>query len=67
MRETLTYGTVCSGIGCAELAASQFGWQPVFCSEIEDFPSEVMAVPVMIWILFRLDCHLKGAPCDPPE
>ena len=44
MRETLTYGTVCSGIGCAELAASQFGWQPVFCSEIEDFPSEVMAV-----------------------
>lgn len=40
---SLRYATVCSGIGAPECAWTPLGWQPVFCSEIEPFPSAVLA------------------------
>lgn len=38
----MIYGSVCSGIGCAELAFQQLGWRCAFMSEIEDFPRAVL-------------------------
>ncbi|MFV0422211.1 hypothetical protein [Oleidesulfovibrio sp.] len=35
--------TVCSGIGAPEVAAAPLGWDTVFMSEIEAFPSAVLA------------------------
>lgn len=40
---TLRYGSVCSGIEAASVAWEPLGWQPVFFSEIEPFPCEVLA------------------------
>lgn len=37
------YATLCSGIGCAELAADPLGWEPVFQSEIDLFACAVLA------------------------
>jgi DNA (cytosine-5)-methyltransferase 1 len=37
------FASVCSGIGAPELAWSGLGWSPVWCSEIEPFPSAVLA------------------------
>jgi len=37
------YGSVCSGIEAATVAWHQIGWKPVFFSEIEKFPSELLA------------------------
>jgi DNA (cytosine-5)-methyltransferase 1 len=39
---TMRYGTVCSGIGAPELAASGLGWSCSFMSEIEPFPRAVL-------------------------
>lgn len=39
----MKYATICSGIGCAELAADPLGWEPVFQSEIDPFASAVLA------------------------
>lgn len=39
----LTLGTICSGIGAPEEATEPLGWRPVYCSEIEPFPSAVLA------------------------
>lgn len=40
----IRYATVCSGIGAPEVAWRDIpGWEPVFCSEIEDFPNRVLA------------------------
>lgn len=40
--EKKRFGTVCSGIGAPELAASRLaGWKPIFSSEIENFPNAV--------------------------
>jgi DNA (cytosine-5)-methyltransferase 1 len=39
---SLTFATVCSGIGAPEVAWHPLGWTPVFCSEIEPFPSAVL-------------------------
>lgn len=36
-------GSVCSGIGAPECAWSGFGWSFEWCSEIEPFPSKVLA------------------------
>ena len=100
----IRFGTLCSGIGCAELAADPLGWECVFQSEIDPFASMIrdprmrkkieddyavylsrhfprmdrtemetlardgprykcigngMAVPVVAWILQRLDRHMK--------
>lgn len=39
----MKYGSVCSGIEAATVAWHPLGWKPVFFSEIEKFPSEVLA------------------------
>ncbi|HHA1396868.1 TPA: Dam family site-specific DNA-(adenine-N6)-methyltransferase [Enterobacter hormaechei subsp. xiangfangensis] len=39
----LTYGSVCSGIEAASCAWHPLGWKPVWFSEIDDFPSNVLA------------------------
>lgn len=39
----LKYGSVCSGVEAASLAWEGLGWEPVFFSEIEKFPSAVLA------------------------
>lgn len=39
----LTYGSVCSGIEAATQAWEPLGWTPAFFSEIEKFPSAVLA------------------------
>jgi DNA (cytosine-5)-methyltransferase 1 len=40
---TLRYGSVCSGIEAATVAWHPLGWVPVFFSEIDTFPSAVLA------------------------
>lgn len=39
----MIYGSVCSGIEAATQAWHPLGWKPAFFSEIEKFPSEVLA------------------------
>lgn len=39
----MNFGTVCSGILGAELAWEPLGWKPLWCSEIDRFPSSVIA------------------------
>jgi DNA (cytosine-5)-methyltransferase 1 len=39
----MRYGSVCSGIEAATRAWHPLGWEPVFFSEIETFPSAVLA------------------------
>jgi len=39
----MRYGSVCSGIECASVAWNPLGWQPQFFSEIEPFPSALLA------------------------
>ena len=38
----MRYATVCSGVEACSVAWEPLGWHPVFFSEIEDFPSEVL-------------------------
>lgn len=38
----MRYASVCSGVEAASLAWEFLGWEPVFFSEIEPFPSEVL-------------------------
>lgn len=38
----MRYCTVCSGIECASVALQGLGWEPVFFSEIEPFPCELL-------------------------
>lgn len=40
---TLVYGSVCSGVEAATMAWHPLGWRPKFFSEIEAFPSAVLA------------------------
>ena len=39
----LRYGSVCSGIEAASVAWESLGWSPAWFSEIEAFPSKVLA------------------------
>lgn len=39
----ITYGSVCSGIEAASVAWEPLGWKPLWFSEIEPFPSAVLA------------------------
>src|SRR5690606_36983664 len=39
----MRYGSVCSGIEAATMAWHPLGWSPAFFSEIERFPSAVLA------------------------
>ena len=38
----MRYASVCSGVEAASLAWETLGWKPVFFSEIEPFPCEVL-------------------------
>ena len=38
----MKYGSVCSGVEAASMAWESLGWEPVFFSEIEEFPSAVL-------------------------
>ncbi len=51
---TIIYGSVCSGIEAASLAWEPLGWRPAFFSEIEPFPSAVLAA--------RFGSNLPGEP-----
>lgn len=42
MKDSLTFGSVCSGIEAAQLAFSPFGLKQVWSSEIADFPCKVL-------------------------
>lgn len=39
----MRYGSVCSGIEAATVAWEELGWTPAWFSEIDDFPSRVLA------------------------
>lgn len=39
----MKYASVCSGVEAASLAWMPLGWEPVWFSEIEPFPCEVLA------------------------
>ena len=71
-----TYGSLCSGIEAASVAWEPLGWKPAFFSEIEPFPSAVLAhhwpdVPNMgdmtkhkEWNHAHLDILVAGTPCQ---
>jgi DNA (cytosine-5)-methyltransferase 1 len=70
------YGSVCSGIEAATVAWHQLGWEPVFFSEIEKFPSAVLAhhypnVPnhgdmtkFKEWLDADINVLVGGTPCQ---
>ena len=41
--KTFRFGSVCSGVECASLASKDLGWQSAWFSEIDTFPSAVLA------------------------
>lgn len=43
MSETITFGSVCSGIEAASVAWNPLGWKAAWLSEIEPFPCAVLA------------------------
>ena len=43
MMNTLSYGSVCSGVEAASVAWDNIGFTPSWFSEIDDFPSAVLA------------------------
>jgi len=38
----MRYGSVCSGVEAASMAWEPLGWEPVFFSEVDEFPSAVL-------------------------
>jgi DNA (cytosine-5)-methyltransferase 1 len=72
----MRYGSVCSGIEAATVAWHPLGWAPVFYSEIDKFPSAVLAhhyptVPNLgdmtqfkEWPVAALDLLVGGTPCQ---
>ena len=72
----MKYGSVCSGIEAATVAWHWLGWEPVFFSEIEAFPSAVLAhhypsVPnwgdmtkFKEWPNADIDVLVGGTPCQ---
>ncbi|HEF4754629.1 DNA cytosine methyltransferase [Burkholderia multivorans] len=72
----MIYGSVCSGIEAASVAWSPLGWQTAFVSEIEPFPSAVLAhhyptVPNLgdmtkfkEWPDAAIDLLVGGTPCQ---
>ena len=73
---SLTLGTFCSGIGSPELAATRLGWKCKWSSEIEPFPSAVLAhhfphtpnlgdmTKLHGGDLERVDVVFAGTPCQ---
>jgi DNA (cytosine-5)-methyltransferase 1 len=74
--EGLKFATVCSGIGAPEVAWHPLGWESVFFSEIEKFPSVVLAhhypdtpnygdmLNFKEWPDHELDLICGGTPCQ---
>jgi len=72
----MNYLSVCSGVEAATVAWHPLGWNPVVFSEIEKFPSQVLAhhypaVPNMgdmtkykEWNLGAIDLLVGGTPCQ---
>ncbi|WP_059941270.1 DNA cytosine methyltransferase [Burkholderia ubonensis] len=72
----MIYGSVCSGIEAATVAWHPLGWQPAWFSEIEAFPSAVLAnhyptVPnrgdmtrFQEWPDAAIDLLVGGTPCQ---
>ena len=72
----MIYGSLCSGIEAATQAFHPLGWTPAFFSEIEKFPSEVLAhhyptVPnhgdmtrFQEWPDHAVDLLVGGTPCQ---
>jgi DNA (cytosine-5)-methyltransferase 1 len=72
----MRFGSVCSGIEAASVAWEPLGWQPVFFSEIEKFPCQVLKhhypqVPNFgdltqfeKWPHARIDLLVGGTPCQ---
>jgi DNA (cytosine-5)-methyltransferase 1 len=72
----MRYGSVCSGIEAATVAWDSLRWEPVFFSEIEPFPSAVLAhhypnVPNLgdmtkfkEWHDATIDVLVGGTPCQ---
>ena len=72
----MRYGSVCSGIEAATMAWHPLGWEPVFFSEIEKFPSAALAhhyphVPNLgdmtkfqEWGDHAIDLLVGGTPCQ---
>ena len=72
----MRYLSVCSGIEAATVAWHNLGWQPVAFSEIEKFPSQVLAhhypdVPNLgdmtkfkEWDIGTIDLLVGGTPCQ---
>ncbi len=72
----MRYGSVCSGIEAATVAWHPLGWQPAWFSEIEKFPSAVLAhhypdVPNLgdmtrfeEWPDDAIDLLVGGTPCQ---
>ena len=72
----MNYLSVCSGIEAATVAWHDLGWNPVAFSEIEKFPSEVLAhhypdVPNLgdmtkykEWNLDTIGLLVGGTPCQ---
>ena len=42
MKDSITFGSVCSGIEAAQLAFKPFGFKQLWSSEIAEFPSKVL-------------------------
>ena len=72
----LRYATVCSGIEAPSVAWHPLGWKPVFFSEIEKFPSQILKhhypeVPNLgdmtkfeDWSDYAVDVFCGGTPCQ---
>ena len=72
----MRYGSVCSGVEATSVAWEPLGFEPVFFSEIEPFPSAVLAhhwpdVPnlgdmteFMSWPFKKIDILVGGTPCQ---
>jgi DNA (cytosine-5)-methyltransferase 1 len=72
----MIYGSVCSGIEAATVAWHPLGWRPAFFSEIEKFPSAVLAhhYPDVLnlgdltqhrkWNHDAIDLLVGGTPCQ---
>lgn len=72
----MIYGSVCSGIEAATVAWHHMGWQPEYFSEIEPFPSAVLAhhypntpnlgdmTKFSEWNHGSIDLIVGGTPCQ---
>jgi len=78
-RDSLVYGSLCSGIEAATVAWEPLGWKPAWFSEIEDFPNALLTykypeIPNLgdmtklheskIFKESKIDLLVGGTPCQ---